>query len=63
MAPPKLKGLGRGLDALLAANNDDTDAPRGELQTMPAAELQAGKYQPRIFNSDRQRKRRHHQKL
>ncbi|MDD3327411.1 MAG: ParB/RepB/Spo0J family partition protein [Zoogloea sp.] len=47
MAPPKLKGLGRGLDALLAANNDDTDAPRGELQTLPAAELQAGKYQPR----------------
>ncbi len=46
MAPPKLKGLGRGLDALLAANNDG-DKTEGELQTLPAAELQPGKYQPR----------------
>ncbi|MCK6394881.1 ParB/RepB/Spo0J family partition protein [Zoogloea sp.] len=46
MAPPKLKGLGRGLDALLAANND-SDQAQGELQTLPAAELQPGKYQPR----------------
>ncbi|HOY00643.1 ParB/RepB/Spo0J family partition protein [Zoogloea sp.] len=46
MAPPKLKGLGRGLDALLAANNDG-DRTEGELQTLPAAELQPGKYQPR----------------
>ncbi|TXG93539.1 MAG: ParB/RepB/Spo0J family partition protein [Zoogloea sp.] len=46
MAPPKLKGLGRGLDALLAANND-CDRTEGELQTLPAAELQPGKYQPR----------------
>ena len=46
MASPKLKGLGRGLDALLAANNDG-DKTEGELQTLPAAELQPGRYQPR----------------
>lgn len=45
MAPPKLKGLGRGLDALLAANTDDED--KGELQTLPVEALQPGKYQPR----------------
>ncbi len=46
MTRPKLKGLGRGLDALLAANHDD-DAERGELQTLPVGDLQPGKYQPR----------------
>ncbi|NMG34206.1 ParB/RepB/Spo0J family partition protein [Azoarcus sp. TTM-91] len=46
MTPPKLKGLGRGLDALLAANRDD-EAEKGELQTLPADALQPGKYQPR----------------
>ena len=46
MASPKLKGLGRGLDALLAANTDD-DKNEGELQQLPASELQPGKYQPR----------------
>ena len=46
MTRPKLKGLGRGLDALLAANQDD-DADRGELQTLPVGDLQPGKYQPR----------------
>ncbi|HQV15242.1 MAG TPA: ParB/RepB/Spo0J family partition protein, partial [Denitromonas sp.] len=45
MAPPKLKGLGRGLDALLAANADD--AEKGELQMLPVGALQPGKYQPR----------------
>ncbi|HJV26772.1 MAG TPA: ParB/RepB/Spo0J family partition protein [Aromatoleum sp.] len=45
MTRPKLKGLGRGLDALLAANSDDEAA--GELQTLAVAELQPGKYQPR----------------
>ncbi|MCB1625238.1 MAG: ParB/RepB/Spo0J family partition protein, partial [Pseudomonadales bacterium] len=45
MAPPKLKGLGRGLDALLAANLDDAD--KGELQTLLVDALQPGKYQPR----------------
>lgn len=44
MAPPKMKGLGRGLDALLAANN----VPESQRQdTLPVAALQPGKYQPR----------------
>jgi ParB family chromosome partitioning protein len=46
MTPPKLKGLGRGLDALLAANQED-DADRGALQTLALEVLQPGKYQPR----------------
>ena len=46
MSPPKLKGLGRGLDALLAANRED-DSAKGELQTLPTDALQPGKYQPR----------------
>ncbi|ATE62134.1 ParB/RepB/Spo0J family partition protein [Thauera sinica] len=46
MTPPKLKGLGRGLDALLAANRDD-EAEKGELQTLATDALQPGKYQPR----------------
>ncbi len=44
MNPPKMKGLGRGLDALLAANTT-TDAHRQE--TLPVTALQPGKYQPR----------------
>lgn len=44
MNPPKMKGLGRGLDALLAANN----APDSQRQDkLPVAALQPGKYQPR----------------
>ncbi|HTY03782.1 MAG TPA: ParB/RepB/Spo0J family partition protein [Rhodocyclaceae bacterium] len=44
MNPPKMKGLGRGLDALLAANN----APESNRQeTLPVGALQPGKYQPR----------------
>lgn len=44
MTPPKLKGLGRGLDALLAANN----TPESQRQdTLPVGALQPGKYQPR----------------
>lgn len=44
MNPPKMKGLGRGLDALLAANN----APDNQRQdTLPVGSLQPGKYQPR----------------
>jgi ParB family chromosome partitioning protein len=39
-----MKGLGRGLDALLAANTT-TDAQRQE--TLPVTALQPGKYQPR----------------
>ncbi len=46
MAPPKLKGLGRGLDALLSGNRDD-QAASGELQSLPIDVLQPGKYQPR----------------
>jgi len=45
MTRPKLKGLGRGLDALLAANNDDDAA--GDLQSLAVDVLQPGKYQPR----------------
>ncbi|NMG42561.1 ParB/RepB/Spo0J family partition protein [Aromatoleum toluvorans] len=45
MSRPKLKGLGRGLDALLAANHDDEAA--GELQTLAVSTLRPGKYQPR----------------
>ncbi len=44
MNPPKQKGLGRGLDALLAANN----SPESQRQEMLAVgALQPGKYQPR----------------
>jgi ParB family chromosome partitioning protein len=44
MNPPKMKGLGRGLDALLAANN----GPDNQRQdTLPVGSLQPGKYQPR----------------
>jgi ParB family chromosome partitioning protein len=42
--PPKQKGLGRGLDALLAANN----SPESQRQEMlSVGVLQPGKYQPR----------------
>ncbi|MDR2000378.1 MAG: ParB/RepB/Spo0J family partition protein [Zoogloeaceae bacterium] len=44
MTPPKMKGLGRGLDALLAANSTP-EASRQE--TLPVGALQPGKYQPR----------------
>ena len=47
MAPPKLKGLGRGLDALLSGNGDDGQTTEGELQTLPVDALKPGKYQPR----------------
>ena len=46
MSKPRLKGLGRGLDALLAANQED-EAEKGELQMLPTIALQPGKYQPR----------------
>ena len=44
----KVKGLGRGLDALLGGGNDK-DRPRAdeELAQLPAAALKPGKYQPR----------------
>ena len=46
MNKPRLKGLGRGLDALLAANQEE-EADKGELQSLPTIALQPGKYQPR----------------
>ena len=44
MNPPKQKGLGRGLDALLAANNS-SESQRQEM--LAVGSLQPGKYQPR----------------
>ncbi len=44
MNPPKQKGLGRGLDALLAANNS-SESQRQEM--LAVGTLQPGKYQPR----------------
>ena len=41
----KLKGLGRGLDALLGA--DEPKPGTQELSTLPVHQLQPGKYQPR----------------
>lgn len=43
MAAGKLKGLGRGLDALLSANKET----EGYTRSLPLAQLQPGKYQPR----------------
>lgn len=44
MNPPKMKGLGRGLDALLSGNS----TPEAQRQdTLPIGDLQPGKYQPR----------------
>jgi len=40
------KGLGRGLDALLAGT-DDAATPKDALQTLPVDRLRPGKYQPR----------------
>ena len=40
----KMKGLGRGLDALLAGNES---AAREQQRTLPVGSLQPGKYQPR----------------
>ena len=46
MSRPKLKGLGRGLDALLAGDRDE-ESERRELQTLKIDALQPGRYQPR----------------
>ena len=46
MTPPKMKGLGRGLDALLAGNSDSADN-KARQDTLPVGQLQPGKYQPR----------------
>ena len=47
MATKKLKGLGRGLDALLGNGADFTNPDMGAPSTLPVSQLQAGKYQPR----------------
>ncbi|MGG7605319.1 ParB/RepB/Spo0J family partition protein [Massilia sp. BKSP1R2A-1] len=45
MATKKLKGLGRGLDALLGG--DSQPAPGTTPSSLPVTQIQAGKYQPR----------------
>jgi len=48
MATKKLKGLGRGLDALLGGDSDDAPAaPSNAPSTLKVTQVQAGKYQPR----------------
>jgi ParB family chromosome partitioning protein len=47
MATKKLKGLGRGLEALLGGDGDATPPEAGSPSSLPVAQLQAGKYQPR----------------
>ena len=47
MATKKLKGLGRGLEALLGGDDDSLAAPAGAPSSLPVTQLQAGKYQPR----------------
>jgi ParB family transcriptional regulator, chromosome partitioning protein len=42
----KVKGLGRGLDALLGGAVED-EAPREALLTLPVARIRPGRYQPR----------------
>jgi ParB family transcriptional regulator, chromosome partitioning protein len=44
MTPPRIKGLGRGLDALLDA---DTSPESQRQETVTVGQLQPGKYQPR----------------
>ena len=45
----KKRGLGRGLDALLAdVQQTETDVSNDSLQHFPLDQLQPGKYQPRI---------------
>lgn len=47
MATKKLKGLGRGLDALLGGGGDFTNPAMGAPSSLATTQLQAGKYQPR----------------
>ena len=47
MATKKLKGLGRGLDALLGGDMMDAPAAPGAPSSLALSQLQAGKYQPR----------------
>ena len=51
----KKRGLGRGLDALLTSNQQNSDRQseqvteevKGELQKLPVEQLKPGRYQPR----------------
>jgi len=53
MATKKLKGLGRGLDALLGVSADETPAPpSGAPSALKVHQVQAGKYQPRTRMDD-----------
>ncbi len=47
MATKKLKGLGRGLDALLGGDMDAAPAARNLPSVLAVTQIQAGKYQPR----------------
>jgi ParB family chromosome partitioning protein len=47
MATKKLKGLGRGLEALLGGDEQDAQPEPGSPSTLPLSQLQPGKYQPR----------------
>ena len=47
MATKKLKGLGRGLDALLGGDGDITTADANTPSELNVTQMQAGKYQPR----------------
>lgn len=47
MATKKLKGLGRGLDALLGGDGDAAPADAALPSALAITQLQAGKYQPR----------------
>ena len=51
MTAIKKKGLGRGLEALLGANDKPTSSNQG-VATLKLAQLQAGKYQPRKNMAD-----------
>jgi ParB family chromosome partitioning protein len=45
--PAKKRGLGRGLDALLSGDKPEAAPAVASAQTLPLAQLQPGKYQPR----------------
>ena len=47
----KLKGLGRGLDALLASDIE-TAISTEAMRSLNVAQMQPGKYQPRSFMDD-----------
>src|SRR5450830_967867 len=47
MATKKLKGLGRGLDALLGGGGDFASPDTHQPSSLPVSQMQAGKYQPR----------------